>query len=418
MKEKKNIAFFLHGFPVISETFILNQIIALIDDGHHVDIYSMFNSGERKQHQKSIDYKLMERVVFLDSLPQNRISKLKLFFSKIFRYPNLRDFLLFFSYINYFISNKKKHISFYNVIHFLGKPNYEIIHAHYGMTGNLVVNFKRIGLFKKAKLITTFHGFDFKVPYNGFYNNLFKVGNKFTVNTNYSKTKLVELNCPTEKISILPVGLDIADFNKPLINSPELNHVFTIIFIGRLVEIKAPEIFLEICTQLKVQGKFQYKAIMIGDGNQKELLNEKIKADALTEIVIMTGVQTRDEIKTHLSNADVLIMTGREIDGLAETQGLVIQEAQLFGLPVIIANVGGMREGIIENETGFVVTANDITAYVEKINLLQDNPELKNKMGAAAKQFVTENYDSKILNKRLLEIYETELSSIKNNRQS
>ena len=36
-------------------------------------------------------------------------------------------------------------------------------------------------------------------------------------------------------------------------------------------------------------------------------------------------------------------------------------------------------------------------------------------MGAAGKQFVTENYDSKILNKRLLDIYETELSSIKNN---
>ena len=416
MKEKKNIAFFLHSFPVISETFILNQIVALIDDGHHVDIYSKFNSGEKKQHQKSIDYKLMERVVFLDSLPQNRISKLKLFFTKILKYPNLRDFLLFFSYINYLIYYKKKYVSFYAVIHFLGKPDYEIIHAHYGMTGNLVVDFKSIGLFKKAKLITTFHGFDFKVPYNEFYDKLFKVGSKFTVNNNYSKTKLVELNCPTEKIAILPVGLDIADFNKPLINSPERNHVFTIIFIGRLVEIKAPDTFLDICTQLKIKDKFQYKAIMVGDGDQKELLNEKIKAEDLNDIVMMTGVQTRDEIKTHLSNADVLIMTGREMDGLAETQGLVIQEAQLCGLPVIIANVGGMREGIIENETGFVVVADDISAYVENINFLYDNPELKIKMGAAGKQFVTTNYDSKILNKRLIDIYETELSSIKNNR--
>jgi len=416
LKEKKNIAFFLHSFPVISETFILNQIVALIDDGHHVDIYSKFNSGEKKQHQKSIDYKLMERVVFLDSLPQNRISKLKLFFTKILKYPNLRDFLLFFSYINYLIYYKKKYVSFYAVIHFLGKPDYEIIHAHYGMTGNLVVDFKSIGLFKKAKLITTFHGFDFKVPYNEFYDKLFKVGSKFTVNNNYSKTKLVELNCPTEKIAILPVGLDIADFNKPLINSPERNHVFTIIFIGRLVEIKAPDTFLDICTQLKIKDKFQYKAIMVGDGDQKELLNEKIKAEDLNDIVMMTGVQTRDEIKTHLSNADVLIMTGREMDGLAETQGLVIQEAQLCGLPVIIANVGGMREGIIENETGFVVVADDISAYVENINFLYDNPELKIKMGAAGKQFVTTNYDSKILNKRLIDIYETELSSIKNNR--
>ena len=155
---------------------------------------------------------------------------------------------------------------------------------------------------------------------------------------------------------------------------------------------------------------------MVGDGDQKELLNEKIKAEDLNDIVMMTGVQTRDEIKTHLSNADVLIMTGREMDGLAETQGLVIQEAQLCGLPVIIANVGGMREGIIENETGFVVVADDISAYVENINFLYDNPELKIKMGAAGKQFVTTNYDSKILNKRLIDIYETELSSIKNNR--
>lgn len=407
MKAKKNIAFFLHGFPVISETFILNQIIALIDDGHHVDIYSKFNSGEIKQHQKSIDYKLMERVVFLDSLPQNRFSKLNLFFSKIFKYPNLRDFSLFFSYLKNIAANKKKHVSFYAVIHFLGKPDYDIIHAHYGMTGNSVVDLMSIGLFKKAKLITTFHGFDFKVPHDKFYSNLFKVGNQFTVNTNYSKGKLIELDCPAEKISILPVGLDIADFNKPLMNPSGYNHVFTIVFIGRLVEIKAPEIFLDICAQLKVQGKFQYKAIMIGDGDQKELLNQKIIAESLSDIVMMTGAQTRDEIKTHLFNADVLIMTGREIDGLAETQGLVIQEGQLCGLPVIVANVGGMREGVIENETGFVVVADDVNAYVEKVNFLHDNSELRTKMGAAGKQFVTANYDSKILNERLLNIYET-----------
>jgi colanic acid/amylovoran biosynthesis glycosyltransferase len=349
----------------------------------------------------------MERVVFLDSLPQNRISKLKLFFTRIFKYHNLRDFLLFFSYINYLIYFKKRYVSFYAVIHFLGKPDYDIIHAHYGMTGNSVVDLMSIGLFKKAKLITTFHGFDFKVPHNKFYSNLFKVGNQFTVNTNYSKGKLIELDCPTEKISILPVGLDIADFNKPFMNPSGHNHVFTIVFIGRLVEIKAPEIFLDICAQLKVQGKFQYKAIMIGDGDQKELLNQKIKLEALSDIVLMTGAQTRDEIKTHLFSADILIMTGREIDGLAETQGLVIQEAQLCGLPVIIANVGGMREGIIENETGFVVVADDVNAYVEKVNFLHDNSVLKNKMGAAGKQFVTANYDSKILNERLLNIYET-----------
>lgn len=405
MKEKKNIAFFLYGFPIISETFILNQIIALKNDGHHVDIYATFKSKDNIVHQKLLDYQLMENVVFLDSLPNRRIGKLKLFFKKIFSDINFRDLFLFFSYINYLILNKKRYVSFYSVIHFLGKPNYDILHAHYGVTGNLVANLKSIGLFRKSKLVTTFHGFDFRVDHPDYYNNLFKVCSIFTVNSQYSKLKLVELGCNQDKIELLPVGINSYEFQIPN-NSTEVRDInFTIIFIGRLYEIKAPDLFIEICNQLNQKKYFPFRAILIGDGEQKASLEKKIADNALEQCVKMTGPQTQDEIIRYLSKADIFIMTGKEVDGLAETQGLVIQEAQAMGIPVIISDLGGMKEGIIPNETGFIVEAGNIDMFIEKIKLLHDNPELRKKMGEAGRNFVKSNYDSAILNQKLLNIY-------------
>jgi len=76
-----------------------------------------------------------------------------------------------------------------------------------------------------------------------------------------------------------------------------------------------------------------------------------------------------------------------------------------MGIPVIISDLGGMKEGIIPNESGFVVEAGNVEMYIEKIKLLHDNPELRKKMGVTGMNFVKSNYDSTILNQKLLNIY-------------
>ena len=56
------IAFIVGGFPSLSETFILNQITGLLDLGYEVEVFSDFDSKEKKVHSDVEKYKLMNRV--------------------------------------------------------------------------------------------------------------------------------------------------------------------------------------------------------------------------------------------------------------------------------------------------------------------------------------------------------------------
>ena len=72
------IAFILRHFPVLSSTFILNQITGLIDRGHFVSIFCM-NSGTDTIHHDDVDkYELLNRTIYYGSSHERLLSN-KLF---------------------------------------------------------------------------------------------------------------------------------------------------------------------------------------------------------------------------------------------------------------------------------------------------------------------------------------------------
>jgi colanic acid/amylovoran biosynthesis glycosyltransferase len=405
MKNKKlNIAFFVQSFPAISEIWIINQITELMKSGHHIDIFAQFKSGDNKIHQKVLDYQLLDKTVYIDSLSKKRWPKLKLFFGKLIKNPRIDNVMLFFHYFIYLLLSKKKNISFYSTIHFIDKPQYDIVHAHYGFNGNYVLLLKDIGLFRKSKLITSFHGFDFNVK-PGFYKSLFEKGDMFSVNSAYSRNMLINLGCPNKSIYQLPVGLEISFFEREKHSKSSSKNCFTIIFIGRFVECKSPLTFVEICKEL-VDSKIEFKAKMIGDGELFNSVQSAIKEYNLKDVVELMGKQTQEELLIQLYDADLFVLTGiKDSTGIAETQGLVIQEAQSMELPVIVSDAGGMKEGMIDNETGFVIKDNMVDSYVEKIIHLKNNESTRIEMGKKGRAFVSQNYNISMLNEKLIQLY-------------
>ena len=112
-----------------------------------------------------------------------------------------------------------------------------------------------------------------------------------------------------------------------------------------------------------------------------------------------------------MRKANFFVLPGiTEETGRAETQGLVIQEAQAIGLPVIVSDAGGMKYGLIDLETGFILPEGDINAFAEIIKKLIQNPKLAENLGKKGRQYVVENFDSKVLGERLLKIYKELLS--------
>ena len=147
--------------------------------------------------------------------------------------------------------------------------------------------------------------------------------------------------------------------------------------------------------------------VMIGDGEKREEIEDKIKADGLADSVFLKGALSQDQIIDELKIADIYVYPGLfdPIFKAGDTQGLVVQEAQALELPVVCSDIGGIKYGMVDGETGFLVEEGDVDGFVEKIQLLIDQPDLRLKMGKAGREYVKKHFDSKVIGDQLMSVY-------------
>ncbi len=89
-----------------------------------------------------------------------------------------------------------------------------------------------------------------------------------------------------------------------------------------------------------------------------------------------------------------------------EPFGLVAVEAMAVGRPVIASKTGGFRQIVVDKETGFLVKPGDVDDLIKKIEILLDNPKLRNTMGQKARERAQESYGwSKIIKKYYLPLF-------------
>ncbi|QYA24027.1 colanic acid biosynthesis glycosyltransferase WcaL [Gramella sp. MT6] len=407
-KEKLKIAFIVSHFPVISQTFIYNQIADLIERGHEVKIYALDHNCEAIRHQNIKDYNLEALTTFKEikrSTNWEAFSLLLRTTRSNIRYFNPKKFIQKFRFFSY--QTKNFDLQFFNENFWILKDqNFDIIHAHFGESGMFVADLKRAGFFSKAKFVTTFHGYDLNPSklhiLKERYAKLFREVDLMTVNSSYSKSLLEQLFNKKE-IQILPVGLNTKKFKKEAERSRNL---FQILFVGRLIELKAPLLALQIIPLLIAKGINDFKLILAGDGELEEEINEYIIKNNLESFVECIGAVSQEKVVQLMNDADVFILPGvYDREGRAETQGLVIQEAQSMELPVLISDAGGMKYGVVDGKTGFVIKENDLNEFANKLEILQNDNILRREMGKEGRAYVKKNFDSRVLGDRLEKVY-------------
>lgn len=409
---KKSIAFVVKYFPTVSETFIVNQVNGVIDAGYQVSLFAYNRVDVEVIHESLKRHDLLDRVQYFKKPPISKLKRLFVFLEWTFKHVFRIQWRPFFKSINVFKYGKEAYTLklFFEAQWFLLSFDFDIIHAHFGMNGERIAYLKAHGIIPKSvKIITTFHGYDLEPKnleqYRNTYANLFKYAYAFTVNTPYLEGLLQQVNFCNKPHYILPVGLDTQFFKR---SNPKLDtQFFDLIFCGRLIPFKGVDIAINVVKELHDIGYKSVRLHIIGDGFLLEQLKLQVKECQIADYVIFYGALAQETIKVRFEKADVFIMPGRyDSEGRAETQGLVIQEAQAMELPVVVSDVGGMKYGLLPDESGYVVNAGDIDGFVTVIEKLILNPKLKFDMGRIGKKFA-EKYDNRILVSKLQDIYET-----------
>lgn len=408
---KHKIYYILGGYPVVSQSFLYNQITEVINQGNYEVLIIVLNKKEGSVH--SAYERLNERVVYFPSGRENGVfSKLplalKAFGKLLFRAPGLM-----LRSLNFFKYGRDSINGTYVILaeQFL-QYQPDLIHCHFGTTARVIADLKDMKAIN-CKLISSFHGKDITVyPKqfgNVYYTRLFKGSEMFTGNSRFIMDKMISTGCPPSQIVKIPMCLNTSQFHYR--GSAPTTDVFRILTVGRFVEKKGYPYSLQAVALLKQSGiKFQYH--LIGEG---PLLNE-MKALAkelnIQDNVVFHGAMMQNEVINHYQQADVFLLPSvTAADGDTEGQGLVLQEAQAIGVPVVATLHNGFPDSVINGKTGFLVPEKDFRALYEKLFLLAGDPALRSTMGKQGRAFVASHFDSKVIGKELTSVYNSMLKT-------
>ncbi|GAB2633351.1 glycosyltransferase family 4 protein [Belliella aquatica] len=404
------IGILVESFPRISEAWLANQIIDLVKRGNEVSIYSVYPNSDSIIHQQVKTYNLIEKTHYFFNPKVNTGKRFWLGLGFILgNFCKVKPSKVMLA-IKAILTKKIEPLFGFNYIFLKGMAELDILHAHFGEMGVFAAKMKKAGLLGKAKVVVSFHGHDIfpyrREIYKKDYNIFKGYADALLVNSIYSESLLQEI-FPFSQVRIIPVGLSL-DYFKP---EYQLATKVRLVFLGRLVYLKGGLLMVEIFHRLSKKYP-QLELVMIGEGEKRNEIENKINEYGLTDSVFLKGALSQDQVINELKLSSIYVYPGL-IDPFfkaGETQGLVLQEAQAMELPVVCSDIGGIKYGMVDGETGFLVNEGDVDGFAEKIQLLIDQPELRRKMGKSGRDFVKKHFDSKVIGDQLITVY-TEILS-------
>jgi colanic acid/amylovoran biosynthesis glycosyltransferase len=428
------IAFLVHRFPTISETFILRQIAGLIDLGHEVDIYSERSPNvDEPIHPEFEQYALRERTRYLDvempvesgqwSIPVHPIWGKTWLPGEERAVPNaLRMHRAMPTFLRSFASapaltmevlqpsaysdQARTLEALYHLSSLNGRAgNYDVIHAHYGPVAN---NLRFARDVWRAPLVVTFHGYDYcTIPRKegrNVYDQMFQNVDLVTIHSAYGRERLIDLGCPAEKLCRLHVGVDPVEFpSKARYLAPDED--VRILTVARLVPIKGIAYAIEAIAELHARAIAVHYDI-IGDGPERLNLERQIQQLGLAQVVTLHGSQNAQAIREMLSQAHVFLLPSIRNDGDEEGTPVSLMEAQAAGLPVVASSTGGIPEVVRDGISGLLFPERNAAAMVEKLIWLIEHADTWAKMGALGREHVEKNFNLKMLSQELVHIYQ------------
>jgi colanic acid/amylovoran biosynthesis glycosyltransferase len=282
-------------------------------------------------------------------------------------------------------------------------------HAHFGYEAVRWFNFVKN---TNRPLITTFYGLDVSKlgqikRWRDDYQKLFKYGSFFLAEGSFLKKQLVELGCPEEKIIIQHLGIDFDKY--PHKDNYSNQNKIIILQVSTFREKKGIEYSLKSLSKIKeIFPDFVFNLIGAGDDSESEgkIIN-MIKELSLSKHVNLLGIKTHDEMQKEMMNSDIFLHPSvTALDGDNEGGAPVsIIEASAMGLPVISTLHADIPEVIINGETGLLVAERNVSELTDKILLLMNSVDLREKFGNNGRNHIEKYYKLKDLIINLEKIY-------------
>jgi phosphatidyl-myo-inositol dimannoside synthase len=215
----------------------------------------------------------------------------------------------------------------------------------------------------------------------------------------YTRGRFASAFGPQAALEHLPPGVDTERFRPDPASRAELRARYrlgdrpTVLCLSRLVPRKGQDMLIQALPSIRrrVDGA---ALVIAGGGPYLEALQRLAERFDVADHVTFTGGIAADDLPAYHAMADVFAMpcrtrgAGLDVEGL----GIVFLEASATGVPVIAGSSGGAPETVRHNKTGLVVDGRSVNQIADAVAELLADPDRAAAMGAAGRQWATEQW--------------------------
>lgn len=403
------VGFFLLKFPLASETFVLNQIVAFIEMGYEVEIVALLKGDMTNTHDAYQRYGLAQKTRWLQDEPTGRLAKLRHRATNTLKGLHRTATWRALNASRY--GDEARNLILSAITAQNPQPfSADVFIAHFGPAGVTAAKLRELGVIR-GKIATVFHGIDISSRevlnhYTPEYQKLFQRGDVMLPISDLWAQRLQKMGCPANKISVSRMGVNMERFALRPVKSP--GETLQIISVARLTEKKGLHVAIEACRQLKERGvRFRYRILGIGPWERR--LKTLIEQYQLDDVVEMPGFKPSHEVKAMLDDADVFLLpsvTGA--DGDMEGIPVALMEAMAVGIPVVSTLHSGIPELIDANESGWLVPENDATALADRLSQLGNYESQRlTPVINKARAKVESTFNQQVINQQLASLLQT-----------
>ncbi len=401
----------LKGYPRLSETFIINEMLLLEKLGFKLHIFALRNPGEAKVHESV--RKVRAQVTYIPDyfwpffwafLKAN----IKLWWRRPGVYTRAFGFAAWRSLRQWSSSTIKRFAqAAYMVQNHLAlhatrangngqkeqsgeRVRIAHFYAHFSHGPTTVAYFA--SWLTGVKYSFSAHAKDIYVQEHDFLREKILKAQFVTTCTDFNKKYLQKVGGPQALVFCTYHGLNLESF--PLQEHASKNDCPRILSVGRFVPKKGFPVLIRALHLLRERG-YRFNCHLIGGGEMEIELRSLIKKLKMEDRIELLGAMSQEELLAYYRRADIFALAC-EVQRDGDRDGIpnVIVEAMALRIPIVSTNISGIPECVETGVSGVLVAEKDPSAFANGIALLLDRPEWARALGRAGRAKVEKDYDA------------------------
>ena len=403
-----NVAYLLHRFPHLTETFIMNEMYWIREHGINIQVFSLMPPKHEVVHDVAkalvpvthysalLSWAVLgSQLQFLRRSPRRYWRALMHVIRQTYREPKVALLAL---------------TLFPKSVHFakqMEQMGIDHIHAHFVWLGGISAGV----ISELVDISFSLHPHAFGLFQRNQRNSQYELESASYIVTisAYHQAYISEL-CPRirpENLHVVHLGID-TERAIPIADETVCaqDQTVRLLTIGRPIEKKGHPYLIEACAYLAKQGLTFHCNMLVGRGEESEALQQLINRHHLQDYVTLLDFRDQDGIiklyqDSHIFALACVVAEDGDRDGMP----LVLLEAMSCGLPVVTTPVSGIPDLVSHGENGLLVQERDAQSMAIALEQLIEDAALRQQLGKQARQTIQETFDIQYTTSCLAQVF-------------